>query len=60
MYPVEFEVVNEDIGAYAKFTAFDEESFNVKIKEQILSSDDIREVANCLDRALVLLKEGIE
>ena len=61
MFPVEFELTLEDeTTLLGKFTAFDEESFEVDIKKQIISSDDFRDIADALDTAERLLKDGIK
>ena len=58
-YPVEFEVTDEVGDIYANFICFDDESFEVDIKKQILSSDDIRKIADELDKSLKLMKDGV-
>ena len=58
MYPVEIEVT-DDVGDHmAKFTAFDDESFMVKIDGIILSPQDLREIADKLEEAMKMLKDG--
>ncbi len=58
-YPVKFEITDSVDDLYAKFTAFDDMSFEVDIKTQILSPDDLREIADELEKAEKLLKSGI-
>jgi len=60
MYPTSFEVnIGGDDSLFAKFTAFDDESFEVELKT-ICDPKDIRELADKLEEALILLKEGIK
>ena len=59
IYPVEFEVVDEMDDIFAKFTAFDEESFEVDVKKKILSPDDLRIIADKLEFAQKMMKDGI-
>ena len=58
-YPVKFEILDSMDELFAKFTAFDDESFIVKIKTQILSPKDLREIADELEKATELLKNGV-
>ena len=58
-YPVQFEILDSTNELFAKFTAFDEDSFEVDIKTQILSPDNLRKIADELEKALELLKSGV-
>ncbi len=58
-YPVQFEIIDSTNELFAKFTAFDNESFEVDIKTQILSPEDIRKIADELEKATDLLKSGV-
>jgi len=61
LYPVEFEIFLDDSETQmATFTAFDDESLSVDIKEQILSPDDLRGIADMLVIAEKLLKKGVQ
>ena len=61
-YPTKYEVYedNECTELMAKFTAFDEETFEVKIDNKLISSKDLRELARLLEIAEEQLKEGIK
>ncbi len=61
-YPTKYEVYedNECTELMAKFTAFDEDTFEVKIDDKLISSKDLRELARLLEIAEKQLKEGIQ
>ena len=58
MYPTEYEVtIDWTDTPYAKFKAFDDESFEVEVKT-ITTPDELRKLADMLEIALVRLKNG--
>ena len=60
MFPVEFELyLDDEETVIGKFKAFDDESFAVEVKDQIMNSNDLRDIADKLDLAYKLLKEGV-
>ena len=60
MYAVEYEVSldREDDNPFAKFTAFDSESFNVTLVAGICSGQDLRDLGDLLDIAHKELDKG--
>jgi len=60
MYAVEYEVSldREDDSPFAKFTAFDSESFNVELVAGICSGQDLRDLGDLLDIATKELDSG--
>ena len=60
MYAVEYEVSlhKDDDTPFAKFTAFDDESFDVKLVAGICSGKDLRDLGDLLDIATDKLREG--
>jgi len=60
MYAVEYEVSldREDDSPFAKFTAFDSESFNVELVAGICSGQDLRDLGDLLDIATKELDRG--
>lgn len=61
-YPIKYEVYEDDscTELMAKFNAFDEDTFEVKIDDKLISSKDLRELARLLEIAEKQLKEGIQ
>ena len=60
MFPVEYEVyLDDEQTVFGKFKAFDEECMEVTLETQIMSSKDLRDFADCLDKAEELLKNGV-
>ena len=61
-YPIKYEVYEDDgcTELMATFNAFDEETFEVKIDDKLISSKDLRELARLLEIAEKQLKEGIK
>jgi len=59
-YPTTYEVcIDGDDDVYAKFIMFDNESFEIKI-DNIMSSYELREIADLLDKVLKVSRDGIE
>lgn len=58
-FPTKYEVYYDDKETMiAKFNMFDDESFDVEIKT-ILSSDDLRKIADLLDEVSEINEKGI-
>jgi hypothetical protein len=60
IYPVQFEVYSSDDETckLGEFKGFDTETINVELNA-ILSPDELRELANKLEVAIKLFKEGL-
>ncbi|MEA2091931.1 MAG: hypothetical protein U9O83_06170 [Campylobacterota bacterium] len=59
-YPTEYEIyLDGDETPHAKFKMFDSDSFDVEIKS-IMSSDELRDIADLLDEVLKLNEVGVE
>jgi hypothetical protein len=60
-YPTVWEIYDTKTDAIlmAKFTAFDEESFNVSIEDKIIDSENLKKIAELLKIAEKQLIEGI-
>jgi len=59
MFPTSYELYLEgETDLLAKFTMFDSEAFEVEIKT-ILGSQELREIADLLDKALEINQRGI-
>ena len=61
-YPIKYEVYEDDscTELMATLSAFDEDTFEVKIDDKLISSKDLRELARLLEIAEKQLKEGIK
>ena len=58
-YPTEFEITSNSEEHICKIEAFDEASFIVHLKPQIYSPQDLRELADTLEKCEKLLNDGI-
>jgi len=61
-YPTKYEIYEDDecTELMATFNAFDEETFEVKVDNKLISSGDLIKLAKLLEIAEKQLKEGIE
>lgn len=60
IYPIGFEITKgEEENVVATISSHDYETFEVTVKEQILDSRDLREIADLLDLAKQKLINGI-
>jgi len=60
MFPVKYELYpdNDENDCICTLNAFDDESYEINIHNSIVTPDELRDIADCLEFAEKMLKKG--
>lgn len=59
MYPIKFELYDEDMDVVGRFTSTDGEIFETTIESKFLTKEEVMQIADLLEKATKMLEEGV-